>query len=202
MKCQFDDSVEMDLSHMRCDLAGLSAEDAAKKFYAWLCEVAKAVGAADPRIHKPGTREQAGDCWWVVWEDCPWPEWAMTGGGDCSGSNIGWESLLCGVHFSHPERGPMFRQGSQERLEYDRERLENLNAEVPIDRPKKNSWYMESYYGFDAIFQRSEVTAPCDQCGSKILFADFDALQIAANGLNVHDAKYHCDLCNEKSLQR
>lgn len=123
------DPETIDLSHMRCDLRGLSAEEAAKKFYGFLCEVAKIINAGPPFLSPPGAREESRGFWWVAWEDCPWPEWAITGGGWIDGPLAGWESLRNGVHNRNPELGPFFHQ--------DYEGLK---------------WHLETYYGFDAIF--------------------------------------------------
>jgi hypothetical protein len=123
----FVNTETVDLSHMRCDLSGLSAENAARRFHDFLCEIAKLLRADPPRLYLPGSREEAGLYWWVVWEDSPWPEWAITGGGWVDGPLTGWESLRNGVHNPKPELGPFFRQG-------------------------EDPWYIETYWGFDAVF--------------------------------------------------
>lgn len=125
---KFIDPETIDLSDKRCDLRGLTAEAGAKKFYAFLCEIAELIGTAAPIIYPPGSRDEAGDNWWVIWEDCPWPEWAITGGGWVKGPLAGWESLRNGVHYPKPELGPFFQQDHS------------------------GPWYIQPYWGFDAIF--------------------------------------------------
>lgn len=123
---------DADLRQARCDLSTFSDPGkAARHFYCWACELAKLVGMDPPRIYPPNTREESGDCWWVVWEDCDWPTWAVTGGGDISGPNENWESLRNGVHHANPEDGPFVRQ---------------YNGEI------KQPWYIDTYYGFDFMF--------------------------------------------------
>jgi hypothetical protein len=124
------------LSHMRCDLRELPAGKAARQFYCFLCDVAEAIEAAPPRIYPPHTRQEAGQEWWVVWEDCPWPQWSITGGSDISGPNQGFCSMRNGAH--HPaeetECGPFFTDAG-------------------------SGWYMDTYYGFDVIFTDNSVGA-------------------------------------------
>ena len=121
-----------DLSSYRCDLSTTACPgEAARKFYCWLCELAEAIGADHPQIYPPNSRRESGDCWWVVWEDCPWEQWAITGGAWTTGNLAGWETLRSGAAHRHPETGPLIRQ-------------------LPRDT---DSWYLETYWGFDFIFQ-------------------------------------------------
>ena len=117
------------LSHMKCDLRDLEPEQAAKTFYQFLCEVADTIGYRRPFIHEPGSRPEAEYGWWVVWEDCPWPEWGITGGGWISGPLAGFSSMRNGVHHSAEEvaYGPFFTDAGK-------------------------TWYGQPYYGFDMIF--------------------------------------------------
>lgn len=121
-----------DLSQMRCDLRELPAAKAARQFYCFLCDVAEVIGAAPPRIYPPHTREESGENWWVCWEDCPWPEWAVTGGSWTDGPNKDFCSMRNGVHHS------------EEQTEYG-----------PFFTDTGKSWYMDTYYGFDMMFMPS-----------------------------------------------
>ena len=118
-----------DLSHMKCDLRKLDAEQAAKTFHQFLCDVADSIGYARPMIRPPGSREEAELGWWVAWEDCPWPEWGITGGARLSGPFQGYVSMRSGVHHTAEETdyGPFYTDAGE-------------------------TWYGQAYYGFDLIF--------------------------------------------------
>lgn len=126
----------INLSHMKCDVRELPANKAARQFYCFLCDVAEAIGAAPPRIYPPHTREESGGHWWVVWEDCPWPEWGITGGAYIGGPFEGYCTMRNGVHHSKEETefGPFFTDAGK-------------------------SWYMDTYYGFDAVFVTTELAS-------------------------------------------
>jgi hypothetical protein len=127
----------MDLSHMKCDLRKLNAETAAKTFHKFLCDVADYIGTGKPILRAPKSRTEAQEGWWVCWEDCPWPQWGITGGGWISGPYAGFCSMRNGAHYSSPQThyGPFFTDVGE-------------------------SWYTETYYGFDLIFVTFDRNKP------------------------------------------
>ena len=122
------DFESLDLSACRCDLSGLTAEEAARTFYAWGLRLAEHLGIAGPTLHHPNTRQDSGKSWAVGWEDFPFVQWASTGGGWTTGPLAGWESMRSGAHYAEPELGPFFRA------------------------PSDAEWYVDTYWGCDLIF--------------------------------------------------
>lgn len=99
-----------DLSDMVCNLAHLPARAAAVSFKEFLSRAAERIGRADgitvcERIH-----DRLGEVWQVTWEDCPWYQWAITGGAFLNGPYAGYASMRNRANYTKQQQllGPFF----------------------------------------------------------------------------------------------
>lgn len=128
------DCESLGLSAWRCDMSGMTAEQAAHTFHRWGLRLAEHLGIAGPCLYRPHTRDDCGAFWGVGWEDFPFTQWAMTGGAMTGGPDQGWESMRSGAHYPDPELGPFFRVG--------------------VDA----LWYPDTYWGCDIVFVEHDPT--------------------------------------------
>jgi hypothetical protein len=106
------------------DLVGMSIEDAAKKLYELVCELARDMGQ-EPEIechlNSPERSVELGygRCWQVSWEAGPY-QW--------------------GIALSMSDGFPLSDYGS------------GMDSSIPVKHLDNDKWFLEPYYSFDVCF--------------------------------------------------
>ena len=149
------DFESLDLSACRCDLSGMTAEEAARTFYAWGLQLAKHMGVSGPVLHPPNTHQEFEEHWAVIWEDFPFVQWASTGGGWTSGPLAGWKSMRSGAHYATPELGPFFRTPHAAMLDKD---AQTWAPGRFFTTPNDAEWYADTHWGCDLVFIEYDAT--------------------------------------------